>query len=1355
MPLSAFHPAIQAWFASRLGAPSLPQQEGWPLIRAGKNVLIAAPTGSGKTLAAFLSAVDSLLKRPGGCDVRRDGGNSAEAGGRVSHSAPAGASDSAPGGAAPDGTTVLYVSPLRALANDVQKNLLGPIGEIRAIDPSLPELRVLVRTGDTPAHERARMAKTPPHILVTTPESLHILLTSAAGRGILKTVRTLIVDEIHAMLRDKRGSHLALSIERLEALTGPLQRIGLSATQKPLDEVGRFLVGAGRECALVDAGHLRTLDLAIETPASPLEAVCSHEQWDTIYARIAELVNEHRTTLVFVNTRKMAERLSARMAERLGENTVTCHHGSLSRARRLDAEERLKTGQLRALIATASLELGIDIGDVDLAIQIGSTRAIATFLQRMGRAGHGPNRVPKGRLFPLTIDELAEAEALLVAVDRRVLDRTPIPRAPLDILAQQIVAACVPEPWDEGALFDVLRRAWPYRDLSREDFDAVVALHTGGRLALLHRDGVNGRLLATKRARIPVLTSGGAIPDTGDYQVLLEPDGTHVGALNEDFAIESQRGDIVQLGSHSWRILRVEPGIVRVADAEGAPPTIPFWLGEAPSRTPELSALVCEVREDGGQHQDLREHIASGARSLGGIPTTHRIIIERFFDESGGMQLVVHAPFGGRINRAYGLALRKRFCVGFGFELQAAANEEAIVLSLGPQHSFPLEEVFRYLNSATARDVLIQALLAQPMFETRWRWNVTRALLVERSRGGRTVPIRFQRMRARDLLAASFPEAVACGETLPPGPLTVPMDHPLVRQTVEDCLHEAMDVDGFLDVIRGLEDGTIEAIAVDTPEPSTFASGILSSQPYTFLDDAPLEERRTQAVLRRRSGLDAKTLDTVGALDPDAVARVREEAWPHPESAEEVHEVLTWMGYVTAEEAIEWRPWLDALRDAGRVVLDECSLANEARCGPAGDLRHGGPTGVWRAVDGPQDPKVILRGRLEALGPVLGDDNRLLPHLHPLLAELEGEGAILRVRIDGHVAWCERRLLARIHRYTLDRLRKEIEPVSAADFVAFLACWQHADEAHRLDGPAGVVEVLGQLAGFEAPAAAWESSILPRRVRGYKREWLDLATLSGEFAWGRLWGSGACATRVTPLSFYPRAALPVWLGLSEDVTAPVDGYAGQVYAALHTMGAAFPQELAAVSRLLPTQVEIGLAELVARGFATCDSFAALRGFIVPPSRRQRAAPVVGRWSLLRRDLAEHTASPVALVASAVASATGSVTNAAARASDEAVSIVARQLLRRTGVVFRKTIERERIPVPWWRLVRELRTLEARGEVRGGRFVAGFDGEQYAAPEAITLLRAVRKRGGSAVDVSPTDPLDLRGVLTPEPVARTA
>ncbi len=1264
MPLSGFHPAVKRWFTERLGAPSAPQREGWPLIRAGKHVLIGAPTGSGKTLAAFLSAVDALFQNGAG-----------------------------------GGTSVLYVSPLRALANDVQKNLLGPIEQIRAIDPSLPDVRVLVRTGDTPASERARMLREPPHILVTTPESLYIMLTSERGRTMLSTVKTTIIDEIHAMLRDKRGSHLALSLERLEALAGPYQRIGLSATQKPLADVGKFLVGVDRQCELVDVGHVRKVDLAIETPASPLEHVCSHEQWEVIYQRLTQLIQEHRTTLIFVNTRKLAERLSARLAEKLGEGKVTCHHGSMSRARRLDAEERLKTGQLQALVATASLELGIDIGDVDLAVQVGASRSIATFVQRMGRAGHGPTRVPRGRIFPLTIDELAESEALMLAVERKLLDRTPSPRAPLDILAQQIVAACVPEPWNEDDLFARFRRAWPYRDLARADFDAVVSMHINGRLALLHRDGVQGRLLATKRARIPALTAGGAIPDTGDYQVLLEPDGTHVGTLNEDFAIESNRGDIVQLGAHSWKILRVEPGTVRVADAEGAPPTIPFWLGEAPARTAELSALICEIREGEPSHPDLQDYIEKGARMLGAIPTQRRIVVERFFDESGGMQLVVHAPFGGRINRAFGLALRKRFCVGFGFELQAAANEESIVLSLGPQHSFPLESVFEYLRSATARDILVQALLAQPMFETRWRWNATRALLIERARGGRSVPIRFQRMRAQDLLVKAFPEVVACGETLAAGPIEVPMDHPLVRQTIDDCLHEAMDVDGFLAVLRGLETGEIERVAIDTPEPSVFAGGILSSQPYTFLDDAPLEERRTQAVMKRRGGLDSRSLDSIGELDPDAVARVREQAWPQPESAEEVHEVLTWMGYVTVDEAQPWEPWLNELRSLGRVTLE-------------GDR--------WFAIEASRDPLTMLRGRLEALGPVVSND--------PLFAELEQQGVVLRVRLQGQDAWCERRLLARIHRYTLDRLRKEIEPVSAADFMAFLACWQHVDEGHMVEGPAGVLDVLRQLAGFEAPAASWEASILPRRVKGYRREWLDQATLSGEFAWGRLWGSGACAVRVAPIAFYPRTELPAWLGLAPEVPDAPDGYAGQILAVLSTRGAAFPQELAAATRLLPTQIELGLAELAGRGLVTCDSFAALRGLIVPPSRRTRRAPTVGRWSLLRRD-----------------------------AIDAPIDFVARQLLRRTGVVFRKTIERERMPVPWWRLVRELRTLEARGEVRGGRFVAGFDGEQYALPEAVTLLRTVRKRGGGRMaDVPPTDPLHYRGILTPPNAeARTA
>jgi ATP-dependent Lhr-like helicase len=1266
MPLEGFQPAVRDWFARKLGRPTEPQRRGWPSIQAGRNVLIAAPTGSGKTLAAFLSAIDSLF---------------------------------AAGPYLPDETRVLYVSPLKALSNDIQKNLQGPLAEIREASPFLPEVRVLVRTGDTTPRERASMRRRPPHILVTTPESLYILLTSDGGRAMLRSVRAVIVDEIHALARDKRGSHLALSMERLEALAGrPVQRIGLSATQKPIDEIARFLAGAGRDVEIVDAGHLRNLDLAVELPRSPLAAVCSHETWDEIYDRMAELIGGHRTTLVFVNTRKLAERIAARLTDKLGADVVSCHHGSLSRERRLDAEQRLKAGRLRALVATASLELGIDIGDVDLAVQVGSARSIATFLQRVGRAGHGVDRVPKGRLFPLTLDELAEAEALLRAVARGELDRIHPPSAPLDILAQQVVAACVAEPWPEEALFGAVRRAWPYRDLAREDFDRVVRLHAEGRAALLHRDGVNARLRATRRARLAAVTCGGAIPDAADYDVVLHPDGARVGSVNEDFAIESNVGDIFQLGNVSWRIRKVERGAVFVEDARGQPPTLPFWLGEAPGRTPELSAEVGAVREEGGRDSQLRAYLAEGRRALGAVPTPRRVILERFFDEAGGMQLVLHAPFGSRINRAWGLALRKRFCRGFGFELQAAANEEAILLSLGPQHSFALDEVFDYLHPNTVRDVLVQALLAAPMFQTRWRWNVARALRVERMRGGKRVPAGLLRMRADDELAAAFPQAAACFETLPPGDIEVPMEHPLVRQTVEDCLREAMDIDGLVEILKALRDGRIERRAVDTPEPSVFAHGILAAQPYTFLDDAPLEERRTQAVLTRRA-LDPKTADELGALDPDAIRLVREQAWPRPETAEEVHEALLWMGYATVDEARSWQPWINDLRAAGRVELDG---------------------GRWFAVEAPRDPVSVLRGRLEALGPIVSDD--------PAMLDLEREGVAMRCRFEGREGWCHRRLLARIHRATVERLRREIEPASATEFLRFLAAWQSVEPASRLEGPRGVAEALRQLAGFEVPAADWEASVLRARVRDYRPEWLDQLTLSGEFAWGRLWGAGAAPIRSTPICVVPREDLEAWMGL----TAPPDpaglsGYARDIHAALQSRGAMFPAEIERETRLLPSHLEMGLAELVARGLLTGDSFASLRQLIVPPSRRARRAAFVGRLTLFRRPPAAPRTDP---------------------------EFLAMALLRRTGVVFKPTLAREKAPVPWRELVRVYRRLELRGEVRGGRFVAGFSGEQFALPGAVERLRAARRAaaGGeleAALTVSAADPLNFRGILTPD------
>jgi ATP-dependent helicase Lhr and Lhr-like helicase len=1275
-PLAAFHPAVQGWFVERFGQPTAPQRDGWPAIKAGHNTLIAAPTGSGKTLAAFLCAIDALL---------------------------------ALGQNAPDETTVLYVSPLKALATDIQKNLEKPLEEIRSRCLGLADIRTLVRTGDTSAKVRASMLRRAPHILVTTPESLYVLLTSDGGRRTLRTVRTVIVDEIHALARDKRGAHLALSLERLEALSaarGPLQRIGLSATQNPIEDIAKFLVGKGRDCTIVDSGHRRTLDLAIELPSSALGAVCSHEVWEEIYERIADLVRAHRTTLIFVNTRKMAERVAARLGPRLGADAVACHHGSLAAPRRHDAEQRLKAGKLKALVATASLELGIDIGDVDLALQVGASRSIATLLQRVGRAGHGTGRIPKGRIFPLTLDELVEAAAVVRSIQSGILDRIHPPVAPLDILAQQIVAACVAETWHEDELLALVRRAWPYRGVTEAHFGEVVAMHANGRWSLLHRDGVHRRVRATRRARLTAITSGGAIPDAADYQVLLEPEETVVGTLNEDFAIESNAGDIFQLGTASWRILRVGGGVVRVADAKGAPPTIPFWLGEAPARSEELSLEIARVRQEAfdlgisaleplGEPvaRQIADYVSAGARVLGTVPTQECVVVERFFDESGGMQLVLHAPFGGRINRAWGLALRKRFCRGFGFELQAAANEEAIVLSLGTQHSFPLEDVFDYLHPSTARDLLIQAVLDAPMFKTRWRWNASRALLIERMRGGKKTPAPLLRMRAEDLLAQAFPAAMACGETLASGDIPVPMDHPIVRQAIDDCLNEAMDVEGFVEVLRRLRDGRIARRAVDSPEPSAFSAGILSAQPYTFLDDAPLEERRTQAVLARRT-LGAKSADELGALDPEAIRRVRDEAWPSPIDAEEVHEALLWMGYATLQEAKPWEPWLEELRAAGRVHLEE---------------------GRYFATEASRDPKDMLRGRLEALGPIFSED--------PLLLELEREGSVLRGRFEGRQGWCSRRLLARIHRYTLDTLRKEIEPVTPADFLRFLACWQHVDESHRLEGPRGVAEVIRQLAGMEVPAIAWEASVLPARVRGYRREWLDELTLSGEMAWGRIWGSGSSPIRTTALCLLPRDEMDGWMALSKPPdTSALSGVSRDIFAALSSRGAMFPQEIARACTLLPSQLEGGLGELISRGVATCDSYAGLRTLLVPASRRRGNAAVAGRWSLLRHGSGEPLS----------------------------VEAVARQILRRTGVVFRRTGAREKHPFPWRDLARVLRTLEARGEVRGGRFVSGFDGEQYALAEAVSLLRAVRRRGpAQPTYTSAADPLNFRGILTPD------
>ena len=1378
-----FHPVVDSWFRARYTDPTPVQAGAWPLIADGQDVLLTAPTGSGKTLAAFLACLDRLFRE-------------------------------AVEGRLADRTAILYVSPLKALSNDVRRNLDEPLAELAlaAVGAGLPapEIRTAVRTGDTPAHERRLIGRRPPHVMVTTPESLFILLTAESSRRWLADVRTVIVDEIHAVAGDKRGAHLALSLERLAELVAArgarLQRIGLSATVRPIQTAARLLVGADRPLPeIVNVGQRRDMDLAIEVIGDELGAVCTNEQWEEIYDRVADLARAHRSTLVFVNTRRLVERVTRHLADRLGAERVAAHHSSLSRQRRFDAEQRLKAGQLSLVVATASLELGIDVGTVDLTCLIGSPRSIATALQRVGRSGHARLATPKGRLFPLTRDQLVECAALVRAARRGEIDRLALRQAPLDVLAQQIVAICASEEQDEDRLFDLCRRAAPYAALNREDFDQVVdmlaegiATRRGRYAARLHRDGVARRLKARRGARLAALTSGGAIPDNASYEVVLEPDETTIGSLDEDFAIESMAGDVILLGNSSWRIRRIESGRVRVEDAGGAPSTIPFWLGEGPARTLELSAELSLVRQGVADrlHEPeravewleretgldrrgallARDYIAAAKAALGAVPTRETVVVERFFDEAGGMQLVVHAPFGGRINRAWGMALRKRLCHSFNFELQAAATDDGVLLSLGPQHSFPLEAVFEMLHPSGIEELLIQAALQAPMFNTRWRWNANRALALLRWQNGRKVPPYLQRMRAEDLLVAVFPAQLACQDNMEAGPLEVP-DHPLVRETLRDCLTEAMDIDGLRATLTALHAGLIERVTRETPEPSVFAHEILNANPYAFLDDAPLEERRARAVTLRR-GLPAAVADDVGRLDPAAITAVVEEAWPDLRSADELHDLLLDLGALPERDGRAWTGYLDELIAAGRaarlrhrdrvfwVPAERRSLAATVwppyRFEP--DLveppaRRPAP---WSDRDGALVE--IVRARLGLVGPTTAAALATALDLSPgevdaALAAVEAEGGVLRGRFTPAaiaaeaVEWCERRLLARIHRRTLDGLRRLIEPVSPAVLLRFLLSWQHARPATQQHGRDGLLRVIERLQGFEAAAGVWERELLPSRVAGYQPGWLDELCLSGEVTWGRLGlhesarHAGRRLSATVPMALLLRRDLP-WLlaprpapaaapETSPAAASPIQpsGPARDVLAHLERAGASFVDDIAAGVRRLRIEVEEALCELVTAGLVTGDGFAGLRSLLHGEKRRRprpgrpvapRPSPGTGRWARLM-----PPATP---------------------AADDIVEAKARQYVKRYGVVFRDLLQREP-DVPAWRdLLRVYRRLEMRGDLRGGRIVGGFVGEQFAAPEALEAVRGIRREepSGQTVRISACDPLNLVGIITPGP-----
>lgn len=1355
MPFRDFHPAVRAWAEQALVTPTPPQAATWPKVREGGHVLVAAPTGSGKTLAAFLTAIDDLVRR--GED-----------------------------GPLPDRVQVLYVSPLRALSHDVEKNLEAPLAgidrELARLGRAPHGIRSAVRTGDTTASARAALGKRPPHVLVTTPESLYLLLTSASGRKMLGDVRTVIVDEIHALAPFRRGAHLALSLARLDALVGrEVQRIGLSATQTPIETVARFLVGGDRPCAIVDVGHRRPLDIELVLPRSPLEGVLSLESWEEVFDQIADLVRAHRTTLVFVTSRRTAERVAGNLATRLGPDAVTSHHGSLGREHRLDAEQRLKRGELQALVATSSLELGIDVGDVDLVIQLGSPRGLNVFVQRTGRAGHRPDATPKARVFPLSRDDLVECAALLACVRRGELDELVVRDGALDVLAQQIVATCVVEDQSVDALYAAFTATYPYRDLTRERFDAVVHMLAEGFVgargraaALVHLDAVAGRLAARKRARLAVYGAPGTIPDTFDYEVRLEPDGFLVGTLHEDFAIESMAGDVFTLGATSYRIVRVERGVVRVADAKGAPPSIPFWIADAPMRSDALSrevgALFATYRDtpegervatiaaryalDAEAATQIDGYLGPSLALLGTLPDTHRVVLERFFDEAGSMHLVAHAPLGGRLLRAFALALRKRFCRTFNVELQAAAIDDAFVLSLGPMHAMPLEDVPSFLHANTVRDVLTQALLDLPMFGTRFRWNATTALAVPKRRGGKRVAPYLQRMIADDLLALAFPDQVACAENLS-GPREVP-DHPLVAQTLVDCLEEAMDVRGLERLLVEIAEGRTQVVVRDVPEPSALTHAVLGARPWAFLDDAPLEERRTQAVTKRRF-LDAKTAASIAALDPEAIARVREEQRPIVRDADELHDALLRFVVVPLDEAraLDDIGALDALLAAERATLVRTPgarfvvAAERLRTGLAG-LREPTMERPIRAFD----PEIaredalreLARGRLHRAACMTVIELARELDLDEADAQLglfalEAEGAALRGRFTQGAAELEmadRALLARIHRYTLDGLRKRIEPVEPGTLLRYYATHQGVVSTARRRGVEGLAAALAGLDGFEAPASAWESDILPARVLGYQPYDLDALCFSGRIAWARL-SPPATATRAFPVRTMP-VALVARASMEKLRRGPFDedglgADARVLLELLRTRGATFADELAATSKLLPSQIDAALAELVFRGLATSDAFAGLRALLGPErGLRPRGKKLDGRPTGGRRPQLAVTGRFVAL----------------GTAPELDHEHLVRALLDRWGVIVRRVIEHEdRLP-PWRELVRVLRRMEASGDVRGGRFVASLGGEQFALPAAVPALRGHKDPvvRGELVSLCASDPLNLVDIAVP-------
>lgn len=1322
MPLSTFHPVVRAWFEERFGQPSPPQAQGWPVIARGENALILAPTGSGKTLAAFLKCLDQLYQ---------DGVGQHE------------------------GVQVLYISPLKALNNDIQRNLAVPLQGIEAkareMGVALPRLTTAVRTGDTSQQARNAMVKRPPHILITTPESLYLMLTSQARR-ILRTVRHVIVDEIHAMCSTKRGVHLSLSLERLEALTdrSPV-RIGLSATQRPLDEIARYLGGVGREVSIIDTGVRKQLDLRVEVPLEDMRALPDNTMWAAIHPRLLELISEHRSTLVFVNYRGLAERLAGRLNALAGREIAKVHHGSMSREAREIVEAELKEGRLPCLVATSSMELGIDVGAIDLVVQVESPKSVAAGLQRVGRAGHVIGAASKGRLLPKFRGDLLETACIVREMLAGQVEETRVPTGALDVLAQHVTAMAAVDDWQAADLLALVRRSYCYRDLTERQLNAVLEMLSGRYPSEEFRElrprivweKETGVIRAREGARTLAVLSGGTIPDRGYYGVYIHGTTVKLGEMDEEFVYESRVGDVFLLGTNTWRITAIEHDRITVEDAFGATPRMPFWKGDGVGRpygmglklgafvrdlcgrlgAPALEeALQAECALDERAASNLVSYLQEQQEATGAVPNDRLIVAEYFWDEIGDRRLMIHSPFGGRVHLAWMMVLKQRIRQLLGIEAEMMQTDDGILVRLPGADSVPPVEQLLRVDPNQAEEFIVDEVGNTPLFGAFFRMNAGRSLVLPRPRPGQRRPFWLQRLKAADLLQVARRYD----------------SFPVVLETYREVMRNVLDMDGLREVLTGLQSGEIGLHTVETEAPSPFASTLMMGfiAQHMYEGEAPKAERRgallnlNRDLLREILGaeqlrelLDLRAIEAVHAR----LQRLAEN-W-RPRNPDEAEDLLRWVGDLSAAELAERAvdpAWLETLERERRAML--VKVNGEARWIAADDrAMYADLTGYAGAVI-----RRFARNRApfrpEELVARYGFEPETVLRY---LAVLQAEGILAAGEYTpGAVGreYCDTEVLRQIHRQTLSVLRREVEPIDGAAFARFLLAWQGvgaAKPAVRNNGvPHALRRALTLLQGVPLPAESWERDMLPARVPGYQGAWLDQLCAMGELHWAALPGG--------KLAFYLPEQISAFAGRFLAELPDLTPEQVKVKAALQAAGADFLGGVARMASLTPPQALEALWALAWAGLATNDTFAPVRQTMragKAAARRGRPVPLqggTGRWSLTSR-LLSHTGS------------------------DSPAESYTSILLERYGVVARELVQAEESPVSWPEVLAVLKRRELKGQVRQGYFVKDLSGAQFALPEAVERLRAARDSAdGTMRLLAACDPANPYGSVLPTP-----